>query len=148
MLAGTLFLIVLLGSAVRRRDIARAGTSSIILNIFRTGREHSVLNFCVCSKYDEYVTTHLLDILLLVHPRVKSCSSLKLCSCLILVLKQNLLVEMNSEGLFEIPVKGAPVRVKYYSRESSLRKLVRLVLFCDFPDKMTRFFIELNDPDP
>lgn len=144
MLAGTLFLIVLLGSAVRRRDIARAGMSSIILNIFRTGRERSVLNFCVCSKYDEYVTTHLL----LVHPRVKSCSSLKLCPCLILVLKQNLLVEMNSEGLFEIPVKGAPVRVKYYSRESSLRKLVRLILFCDFPDKMTRFFIELNDPDP
>ena len=80
MLAGTLFLIVLLGSAVRPRDIARAGMSSIILNIFRTGREHSVLNFGVCSKYDEYVTTHLL----LVHPRVKSCSSLKLCPCLIL----------------------------------------------------------------
>lgn len=37
---------------------------------------------------------------------------------------------MNSEGQFEIPVRGTLVRVKYCSRESSLRKSPRLVLFC------------------
>lgn len=34
MLAGRLVLVVFLGSAVRRRDIAQAGMSKIILNTF------------------------------------------------------------------------------------------------------------------
>lgn len=54
---------------------------------------------------------------------------------------------MNLEELFEIFVKGVLVRVKYYLWEFFLCKLVRLVLFCDFFDKMIWFFIELNDLD-
>lgn len=54
---------------------------------------------------------------------------------------------MNLEELFEIFVKGVLVRVKYYLWEFFLWKLVRLVLFCDFFDKMIWFFIELNDLD-
>lgn len=83
MLVGMLFLIVFLGSVVWWRDIVWVGMFSIILNIFRMGRESFVFNFCVCSKYDEYVIIYLL----LVYLCVKFCSSLKLCFCLILVLK-------------------------------------------------------------
>ena len=55
MLAGTVFIIVLLGSVMRRKDNAKAGT----VDFFRAGNCAVQPSMHVCSKNIECIFTHL-----------------------------------------------------------------------------------------